>query len=133
VRADAEAPKLHRAEADARHLCTWWDYTVRDGVGSRPVHSDRCHEPQEAVDAKRPSRALLRRMRCGQSIDRETRKPLNRLERARRIERPTLTLARLCSTPELRPRSRRMGVMAQGGRPGQAVAFQGQTSPFARA
>ena len=25
------------------------------------------------------------------------------LERARRIERPTLTLARLCSTPELRP------------------------------
>ena len=27
------------------------------------------------------------------------------LERARRFERPTLTLARLCSTPELRPRS----------------------------
>jgi hypothetical protein len=25
------------------------------------------------------------------------------LERARRFERPTLTLARLCSTPELRP------------------------------
>ncbi len=30
---------------------------------------------------------------------------LKNLERARRIERPTLTLARLCSTPELRPRS----------------------------
>jgi hypothetical protein len=28
---------------------------------------------------------------------------LEKLERARRIERPTLTLARLCSTPELRP------------------------------
>src|SRR5262245_19463871 len=28
-----------------------------------------------------------------------------KLERARRFERPTLTLARLCSTPELRPRS----------------------------
>ena len=27
----------------------------------------------------------------------------NQLERARRFERPTLTLARLCSTPELRP------------------------------
>jgi hypothetical protein len=27
------------------------------------------------------------------------------LERARRFERPTPTLARLCSTPELRPRS----------------------------
>ncbi len=27
-----------------------------------------------------------------------------RMERARRFERPTLTLARLCSTPELRPR-----------------------------
>lgn len=26
------------------------------------------------------------------------------MERARRFERPTLTLARLCSTPELRPR-----------------------------
>ena len=30
---------------------------------------------------------------------------VNQLERARRFERPTLTLARLCSTPELRPRS----------------------------
>ncbi len=30
-------------------------------------------------------------------VNRET------LERARRFERPTLTLARLCSTPELRP------------------------------
>src|SRR5215469_3777219 len=28
------------------------------------------------------------------------------MERARRFERPTPTLARLCSTPELRPRSR---------------------------
>lgn len=28
---------------------------------------------------------------------------LDQLERARRFERPTLTLARLCSTPELRP------------------------------
>ena len=27
------------------------------------------------------------------------------MERARRFERPTLTLARLCSTPELRPHS----------------------------
>ncbi len=27
----------------------------------------------------------------------------DRMERARRFERPTLTLARLCSTPELRP------------------------------
>src|SRR5205085_6701441 len=34
------------------------------------------------------------------------------LERARRIERPTLTLARLCSTPELRPQSKWTGVMA---------------------
>lgn len=32
-------------------------------------------------------------------------KPLIELERARRFERPTLTLARLCSTPELRPLS----------------------------
>src|SRR5712664_75330 len=32
--------------------------------------------------------------------------PLGNLERARRFERPTLTLARLCSTPELRPRSK---------------------------
>ena len=31
---------------------------------------------------------------------------LKDLERARRIERPTLTLARLCSTPELRPHSK---------------------------
>ena len=31
---------------------------------------------------------------------------LEDLERARRIERPTLTLARLCSTPELRPHSK---------------------------
>ena len=29
------------------------------------------------------------------------------MERARRFERPTLTLARLCSTPELRPRCHR--------------------------
>ena len=35
------------------------------------------------------------------------------LERARRIERPTLTLARLCSTPELRPRSKGTRVMAR--------------------
>src|SRR6476469_3251545 len=36
------------------------------------------------------------------------------LERARRFERPTLTLARLCSTPELRPRSKSWdGVIAQ--------------------
>lgn len=35
------------------------------------------------------------------------------LERARRIERPTLTLARLCSTPELRPRSKWSAVMAE--------------------
>ena len=27
------------------------------------------------------------------------------MERARRFERPTLTLARLCSTPELRPQT----------------------------
>src|SRR5579862_4156457 len=33
-------------------------------------------------------------------------KSLEKLERARRIERPTLTLARLCSTPELRPHSK---------------------------
>ena len=31
---------------------------------------------------------------------------LFKLERATRIERATLTLARLCSTPELRPRSK---------------------------
>ena len=31
------------------------------------------------------------------------------LERARRFERPTLTLARLCSTPELRPHQIHMG------------------------
>src|SRR5215469_3364179 len=36
------------------------------------------------------------------------------LERARRFERPTLTLARLCSTPELRPRSKGIGFMARG-------------------
>lgn len=39
------------------------------------------------------------------------------LERARRIERPTLTLARLCSTPELRPQSkfgRRLWPMSPG-------------------
>jgi hypothetical protein len=39
---------------------------------------------------------------------------LKNLERARRIERPTLTLARLCSTPELRPRSKWTRVMAEG-------------------
>src|SRR5512135_1098395 len=38
------------------------------------------------------------------------------LERARRIERPTLTLARLCSTPELRPRSK-LGVGYRPARP----------------
>ena len=39
---------------------------------------------------------------------------LGNLERARRFERPTLTLARLCSTPELRPRSKSWdGVIAQ--------------------
>ncbi len=41
-----------------------------------------------------------------------------RMERARRFERPTLTLARLCSTPELRPRchlvSRGLGNPARG-------------------
>src|SRR5476651_676322 len=31
--------------------------------------------------------------------------PCFEMERARRFERPTPTLARLCSTPELRPRS----------------------------
>ena len=36
---------------------------------------------------------------------------LEKLERARRIERPTLTLARLCSTPELRPRSKGVGLL----------------------
>src|SRR4029077_590398 len=37
---------------------------------------------------------------------------LRNLERARRFERPTLTLARLCSTPELRPRSKQgMGLL----------------------
>ena len=36
---------------------------------------------------------------------------IKNLERARRIERPTLTLARLCSTPELRPRSKWTVVM----------------------
>ncbi len=33
----------------------------------------------------------------------KTAQAIENLERARRIERPTLTLARLCSTPELRP------------------------------
>ena len=42
---------------------------------------------------KPPRRAALRFLRGGR---------IN-LERARRFERPTLTLARLCSTPELRP------------------------------
>src|SRR5579872_7251156 len=45
------------------------------------------------------------------------------MERARRFERPTPTLARLCSTPELRPRSgaagpllfRRRGLLQRGG------------------
>src|SRR5512135_3713778 len=41
------------------------------------------------------------------------------LERARRIERPTLTLARLCSTPELRPRSK----LGEGYRPAR-LPFQ---------
>lgn len=34
------------------------------------------------------------------------------LERARRFERPTLTLARLCSTPELRPHPVRRLIVA---------------------
>ncbi len=36
------------------------------------------------------------------------------LERARRFERPTLTLARLCSTPELRPHRLDMRLIVRG-------------------
>src|SRR6185437_8760916 len=44
---------------------------------------------------------------CGAATDgHEQQWAGSNLERARRIERPTLTLARLCSTPELRPRSK---------------------------
>ena len=48
--------------------------------------------------------------RCAIELDFEQQKSQSKLtgffvylERARRFERPTLTLARLCSTPELRP------------------------------
>ena len=50
------------------------------------------------------------------------------LERARRFERPTLTLARLCSTPELRPlRGRDLAFAARRRKPhstGGAQSFQ---------
>ncbi len=53
-------------------------------------------------------------MRCAECVQPDARdvrvwqisinfRDLVHLERARRFERPTLTLARLCSTPELRP------------------------------
>ena len=54
-----------------------------------------------------------------------------KMERARRIERPTLTLARLCSTPELRPRSKWRRVMAQAGTLGQVAMLEGNINPTA--
>ena len=45
------------------------------------------------------------------------------MERARRFERPTLTLARLCSTPELRPRSKCTGYRP-GGTPDSIGAIE---------
>src|SRR5690606_29307035 len=44
---------------------------------------------------------------------------LTEMERARRFERPTLTLARLCSTPELRPHRFGEAVFRPGGRRAQ--------------
>ena len=43
------------------------------------------------------------------------------LERARRFERPTLTLARLCSTPELRPHQILMSVRRPLNGAGEAI------------
>src|SRR5689334_23623516 len=51
------------------------------------------------------------------------------LERARRIERPTLTLARLCSTPELRPQSKLVGVYGPA-RPRFLVMGKAAPSPL---
>ena len=60
---------------------------------------------------KPPRRAALRFLRGGR---------IN-LERARRFERPTLTLARLCSTPELRPHP-----VGEGGIPIPAGGCKGE-------
>src|SRR5579871_3082366 len=56
-----------------------------------------------------------------------------KLERARRIERPTLTLARLCSTPELRPHSKfeGRGYRLSSGR-FQAVLAKAESGPSVR-
>src|SRR6201985_3272865 len=64
--------------------------------GPRPY----CWNQSVAAQAK-PQAAPLRRLQLFEFTE--------KLERARRIERPTLTLARLCSTPELRPHSKRAG------------------------
>ncbi len=53
---------------------------------------------------------------------------LRNLERARRIERPTLTLARLCSTPELRPRSKLDAGYGLAGGDFQAASWQRLTA-----
>ncbi len=50
------------------------------------------------------------------------------LERARRFERPTLTLARLCSTPELRPHSVSVRILYKSPR----AAARGKSIGFAK-
>ena len=59
---------------------------------------------------------------------------LNPMERARRFERPTLTLARLCSTPELRPHSVGQGLLAACRQcKGEAIGFLPQCYDFYQA
>ena len=57
-----------------------------------------------------------------------------KLERARRFERPTLSLARLCSTPELRPHSVGQGLLAACRQcKGEAIGFLPQCYDFYQA
>ena len=55
------------------------------------------------ADARGKSQALSRIAVAGNAKGRLTAALLIQLERAMRFELTTLTLARLCSTPELRP------------------------------
>ena len=63
-------------------------------------------------DTQKPPRGAALRLLRGGRIN---------LERARRFERPTLTLARLCSTPELRPHP-----VGEGGIPIRAGGCKGE-------
>ena len=74
------------------------------GEAGIPIRADGCKRENEVLS---PTACVFlgksKRCRKHKGPHPKMRPCEDQMERARRFERPTLTLARLCSTPELRP------------------------------